>query len=381
MPSSSRALMPDYLRLVALFGIVVVNILAIAFSFEKSLFGPVGETRADAVAVWLVYGIAYMKSFGLFSFMFGVGLGFLMRASERKGLAFGKLYRNRVIGLLLMGFAHGFLFFPGDILVTYAVFGAILYFMRNWSVKWLVRVGAFILIVQVAVFGPLAGVGVGAMDEYGSVEEFTMIAQEREALTTGSFTDAVLHRTEVYLSYLPLILLAQGFVVMGWFSLGLAAVKASIIDNAAHPVWKRARRYCLVPGVVASLVGAWMWQFGDFALGMGLTTAAAPIATLGYLGVIAAISRPPGPFMAKALAAGGSSLSVYLGQSIILSTIFAGYGLGLWEAVGHATAILVAIGVTVLLMVGVTLWRQYFALGPFEWVLRKITYAGTGRRD
>ena len=34
-----------------------------------------------------------------------------------------------------------------------------------------------------------------------------------------------------------------------------------------------------------------------------LTVAAAPIATLGYLGLIAAVSRPPGPVMAKAQAA------------------------------------------------------------------------------
>jgi uncharacterized protein len=61
-----------------------------------------------------------------------------------------------------------------------------------------------------------------------------------------------------------------------------------------------------------------------------LTIVSAPVATLGYLGLIAALSRPPGPIMAQALKAGESSLSIYLGQSIILSTIFSGYGLGLW---------------------------------------------------
>ena len=379
MASSSRALMPDYLRLFALFGIVVVNVLSIAFSFEKSMFEPVGDTLTDATAVWLVYGIALMKSYGLFSFMFGVGLGFLMQATERKGLAFGKVYRNRIIGLLLLGLAHGCLFFPGDILVTYAVYGAILYLFRNWSVRRLVWVGGIILAIQIVIVGPVTGIGIAIAESVGFEDDFALLSLERDVLIGGTFLDAVAFRAEMYLSYLPVILIMQGFVVLGWFSLGLAAVKASVIDNADHPIWQRARRYCLVPGVLGSLVGAWMWQFGNLGAGMALTTSAAPVATLGYLGVIAAISRPPGPFMKMALAAGGNSLSVYLGQSIILSTVFSGYGLGLWEGVGHATVIVLSVLVTAALMAAVSVWRQYFAVGPFEWVLRRMTYAGTGR--
>lgn len=108
--------------------------------------------------------------------------------------------------------------------------------------------------------------------------------------------------------------------------------------------------------------------------GIALTIVAAPIATLGYLGLIAAISRPPGPIMAKALAAGGSSLSIYLGQSILLSTIFSGYGLGLWADVDRFTAVAIALAVTAGLMGALMIWRVHFALGPFEWVLRRITY-------
>ena len=43
------------------------------------------------------------------------------------------------------------------------------------------------------------------------------------------------------------------------------------------------------------------------------------------------------------------------------------------------TQILLAILVTVALMGALSIWRRYFAAGPFEWVLRRLTYAGTGR--
>lgn len=67
---------------------------------------------------------------------------------------------------------------------------------------------------------------------------------------------------------------------------GLAAVKSGMIDNAQHPFWRRARRLCLVPGVAISLIGAAIWQWGPPELGLAITIAAAPVATLGYLGVI-----------------------------------------------------------------------------------------------
>jgi uncharacterized membrane protein YeiB len=74
MTASPRALMPDYLRLVALFGIVVVNVQYVAFSALGSFADPSGDTALDAITLWLVNGLALFKTYGLFSFMFGVGL-------------------------------------------------------------------------------------------------------------------------------------------------------------------------------------------------------------------------------------------------------------------------------------------------------------------
>ena len=135
MTGSPRALMPDYLRLVALFGIVVVNVQYIAFSALHGFADPVAETPLDAITLWLVNGLALLKTYGLFSFMFGVGLGFLMRSASRRGLPFGRLYRNRMIGLAILGVVHGCLFFSGDILVIYAVTGSTLYLFRDWPVQ------------------------------------------------------------------------------------------------------------------------------------------------------------------------------------------------------------------------------------------------------
>jgi uncharacterized protein len=81
-------------------------------------------------------------------------------------------------------------------------------------------------------------------------------------------------------------------------------------------------------------------------------------------------------FNDDAVPGAGGRTGRYLGQSIILSTIFAGYGLGLWEAVDRLTATVIAIAVTAGLILVLSVWRTRFAFGPFEWVLRRITYAG-----
>ena len=232
----------------------------------------------------------------------------------------------------------------------------------------LVQIGAALLVLQALIAPPLLLVAPETPPD--------IVAMERAILTEGGFLAAVLFRSIGFAVIMPSFLVIQGISALGWFCLGLAAVKSGMIDNAAHPLWRRARRWCLGPGVVLSLAGAAIWQWGAPVPGVVLTIAAAPVATLGYLGLIAALSRPPGPMMAKVLAAGGSSLSIYLGQSIILSTIFSGYGLGFWGSVDHPTAVFIGVAVTSCLIGALLIWRVRFALGPFEWILRRLTYFG-----
>ena len=359
--------MPDYLRLIALFGIVVVNVQFMAYSSLEGFFAATVAGPVDAGAVWLVDGLAATKTYGLFSFMFGVGLAYQMRAAEKRGLPFAKLYRNRMLGLILLGLLHGCLFFPYDILLVYGLAGTLLYWLRNSTVARLVRIGAVLLVMQALLFAALFLVPEPPAD-VGEIEQ--------TVLTQGGWSDVITFRAITFANVFPILLVVQGLSALGWFCLGLAAVRSGVIDTPGHPVWARARRWCLGPGVGLSLLGAGLWHWGPEDVGKILVSAAAPIATLGYLGGIAAIARAPSRVMARLLNAGGSSLSVYLGQSIVLTTIFSPYGLGLWDAVGPAAAVGIAIAVTVGLILLLALWRVRFALGPFEWVLRRITRLG-----
>ena len=177
----------------------------------------------------------------------------------------------------------------------------------------------------------------------------------------------------------PYFLVLLGGPALGWFCLGLAAFKSGMIDNADHPLWRSARNYCLVPGLLISLIAAGIWQMGYIYLGTTIIYLIAPFVTLGYIGLIATISRPRGPILSPVMATGGASLTIYLGQSILLAVIFSSYGGGFWGKLDQVTALVVAISVTTFLIIAVVVWQRYCKLGPFEWVLRRITYAQSGK--
>src|SRR5262245_42154174 len=71
--------------------------------------------------------------------------------------------------------------------------------------------------------------------------------------------------------------------------------------------------------------------------------------------------------------AGRMSLSVYVGQSVLMSLLFHGYGLGLAASVGSATGVLVCVAVYAALLGFSHLWLGVFRIGPLEWILRSIT--------
>ena len=168
-----------------------------------------------------------------------------------------------MIGLAILGIVHGCLFFPGDILTIYAVTGSILYLVCDLPVRRLVQVGAALLVLQALIAPPLLIAAPETPPE--------IVAMERAILTTGGFFEAVLFRSIGFAFIMPPFLVIQGISALGWFCLGLAAVKSGMIDEAGHPLWRRARRWCHLPGVVLGLAGAAVWQWGPPASGVVLT--------------------------------------------------------------------------------------------------------------
>jgi uncharacterized protein len=107
-----------------LFGVLAINIV---FEFRVSIFEQFlppadGASAIDRALEGVLAGAIELKALALFSFLFGVGLAiqFDRLAGNPSRVA---LLIRRLVVLLVIGAAHLFLLWNGDILVEYAVAG------------------------------------------------------------------------------------------------------------------------------------------------------------------------------------------------------------------------------------------------------------------
>ena len=140
--TTDRILLPDLVRAFALFGIALVNVAYFAYPADITYHAGGLVTSTDQIAHFTVNTLFLLKSYTLFSFMFGVGLAYQMLSAQRRGASFASEYFRRMVGLVLLGILHVSFGFLGDILIFYGVLGCFLYFFRETKPKTLVDLRA-----------------------------------------------------------------------------------------------------------------------------------------------------------------------------------------------------------------------------------------------
>lgn len=383
----ARALMPDLIRAFALFGIALVNVMMFSQPMGRGFTEGGLDTGLDQAAFLGMVGLFALKSYPLFSMMFGAGLAYQLYAAERVGADFKARYFRRMTALIIMGIAHFIFFWIGDILLLYGVLGCVLFMLRDTSPKKLVKIGVILIALNAGLMflmGGLMWLGeTYAPEAMAAAGTEKMIEAALAALGEGSFLQAAAWR----LGQLPMVfttgLMTQGIAAFGFFCFGLAAVRNGVIDNPDAPIWRRARRVFLPIGLVGSFAGAWILLTAptlagsQMMLGSGVLMAFSAFSSLGYAGLIAALSTgEPGPIRRFLARAGSASLTAYLLQSVIFSLIFTAYGLGQFGQMTAAGAIGTAALVAIASLVFTGLWRGFAPRGPMEVLLRRATYWG-----
>lgn len=384
---SERAVMPDLLRAFALFGIAIVNVVAFSQPIALGFHDGGLDSPADKAAYGAMAGLFLMKSYPLFSMMFGAGLAYQMAAAERAGKAFPPRYFRRMAALMVLGVLHFVLFWIGDILFTYGLLGCLLYVLRGASVKALVITGIVLIVLNTLLLFAMGGM-IWAVENYAP-EAMANAGYDRmnesasAAFGSGSFAEAAAYRLSLVPLMLPSLILQQGPSVFGFFCFGLAAVKAGIIDQPAALLWTLSRRVFLPIGLAGSAVGAWVLLAAHsavdstFILGSAIIMGFSVFAALGYAGLIAAVSGDAvGPIRRFLARAGSASLTAYLFQSLVFSLIFTAYGADKFGKMTASEAIGTAVLVAIASLVFTGLWRSFAQRGPMEVVLRRITYWG-----
>ncbi|WP_449467173.1 DUF418 domain-containing protein [Stenotrophomonas humi] len=379
---SERIATLDILRGLALLGILLMNIEAFAGPLDLSFTGIDAHWQGlDRWADGFVYIFVQGKFFTLFSLLFGVGFAVMAQRAETAGRDFTGFYLRRSLGLLLIGMLHAVLLWAGDILVAYALMSFVLLAFREAPRSWLpvlgtaAYLGAAILILLLGAVMSLLPADQVAKQTSTALAS---IEAQRQAYAHGSYGAAVLQRLRDSGTALG-ALMVVGPQVLGMFLMGAWFARSGAIAHPAeHPrLFARLRWGALPLGLAVMLLSVWWLPYvapGRFDLRSTSTYALNAVAgllmCLGYLAWGVRWSA----HLRWLAPAGRMALSNYLGQSLVCTLLFYGYGLGWFEQMGRAWQLLFAVALFAAQVLLSHCWLKYFRFGPMEWLWRAMTY-------
>jgi uncharacterized protein len=367
--SQKRQTLPDQLRGFALLGIIVVNMPFLAVSnigiWEMQL-----SNLSDKVVAFLIMALAQGKFYLLFAFLFGYSLTLILKSRSTNSI---KMYLRRLVGLALLGAGHAYLFFIGDILMSYALLGLVLLLFIGRSMRTVLFASVFSYLIGLVLLTLVFFETLGTESSAGG---FISNPDALDKALTGSFLDSVVGRANAIPEALLVQLFINWFPAMSMFLLGLAAGRIGLLSDPTKnkTLWRKCVIVGVFVGLPAGIASAWLALVpedpnGVYGIaGVVVGFALAPALSAGYVGAIALLSHRR--FMSYTEPAGRMSLTGYLGESILLAAIFCGWGLGLFGLLSLTQALIVALSVWIALEIFAKLWLRNFAYGPFEWILR-----------
>lgn len=398
---SERIEVLDVLRGFALFGILLVNMIAFGQVMMAAATLPLDyETALDHVAGWGIRWLAEGKFYSLFSLLFGMGFTLQMMRAEAKGRRFVPVYLRRSLVLLVIGVLHGILFWVGDILAIYAVLGVLLLLFRHmrprnlliWAVVILLLPSLFMiganLLLEFARQDPAAAAQIDAMFAESYAATAAEVERASAIYATGGFAEITAQRAiELVEMWLTTLFILPSIFAM--FLVGACIGKSGILaDLEGHRTL--LVRLCIwglglglpLNAVYATLIESLVRTEPSWPLVIAVITQAigAPLLALGYMSGLALLWQRPAwrARLYRLAPLGRMALTNYLLQSLIATLIFYGYGLGLFGQVGIAAGVLITIAIYLVNYAVSHWWLGRYRFGPVEWLWRTLTY---GRRQ
>jgi uncharacterized protein len=342
------------------------------------------------------------KFFSLFSLLFGMGFAIQLRRAEALNNDFFSIYRRRLLVLFALGWIHAMIY-PGDIVRLYALLGFLLFLFRKWPARKLVILAIAIFLVDYSswyVFrSGIVDVGPGSNqpvieevqppprteshDYYSGLSEKD--AARIRAYREGTILDVWKANLTWHSRWIRLFA-GYGPSALCLFLIGMAIVRAGILDHLER-YRTRIRNFMLWAAVIG-LPGAAFSAY--FVATTDMKTVSVLIRSieatsfsisyflmaLAYASFIALKFQKPGwqEFFHPLAAVGRMALTVYVGQSIVYTTIYFAYGLGYYARLGPAHIIPIAAVIFALDIVLCNWWLKHYRFGPLEWLWRSATY-------
>jgi uncharacterized protein len=385
--ASERIVFIDVLRGMALFGILAANMRG--FFAPLDAYGSIGvlyHSRADVLAQAFIDGLIQGKFISIFSFLFGMGFAIQMSRAEARGARFMSFYPRRLLALALFGLIHGLLIWAGDVLLTYALSGAILLLFRKRRQKTLLWWAGSLLgftLVAGAVFLALY---------FSRFHRAWMNPKPPDLKSLYTIIGVYAHGTTRRILAQNWVewkreLSSQMFVVyaVALFLLGTWVWRAGIVQRLQdyRPALKRVCAWCLPAGLIVWIplavvravvppgrVSLWAFLASIFWCPAALLLSAGYVSGLALIFLHEDWRRMLHPFAAV----GRMALTNYLAQSLLCTVFFYHYTTGLYGRIGPAAGIAPTVALYGIQVWFSNWWLKRYHYGPMEWVWRGLTY-------
>lgn len=400
IPNRERIYALDVIRGFALLGIFIMNMPSFNTSFYAGTDGtelwPLPWDQWTRTATEVLFAGKFNS---MFSMLFAIGFTIQLGRLEARDPAHAKaIYLRRIFWLFVFGAIHMCVFWTGDVLHMYALFGLVLLALRRVPEKALWILFACCLVLPVAM-------SIQRLLTFEPADRDIVIASSHlwevsndAAYGRGSFFDAAREhaRETLHLYSEPWQLRGVAAFYSQIFAtmiLGLILGRRKFFqDIGAHlPFVRRLQWWALAGGIATGAVFAtWENTTTDFVTPSLFRTGAGVcfwlcrvlIMTFYVATLVRCVHNPRlRPKLNAFATAGRMPLTNYLMQTAIATTLFYGWGFGLWGKVGYALDLVVAIAVFVIIQVPLSAWwLKRFELGPMEWLWRKLTYGHAAMR-
>ena len=389
---SERFVGLDVLRGFALYGVLLTNASVTARPLLDALLPPIrlvdehvvtDNDLVELIAWGLFDGLLITKFVTLFSLLFGMGLVLQNERAAAKDLPFARLYRRHLGILAIFGLLHGCLLFEGDILLVYALVGALLFFFRNQSPRFLVMVSLALFFLGVCMSLCWALFDFESLDNTNT-NSVTLGKAFEERRHPATPLDVLKKRPLDYFGWLLLSsLISFNVRVVAFFFLGAAIMKRGWVLSRFRAEQAKVALIGVGIGLSIESLGIYLVTcfHSDVTLRLSIAVCdeiGSVFLSLGYAGgILWLVHTGTLPWLASGLAAvGRTALSNYLIQSVVMNVVFMDFLLGYYSRLTRIEVFVWFSAVFVCQIIASLVWLRRYKVGPVEWLWRRLTYSG-----
>ncbi|MDQ0298466.1 uncharacterized protein J2S78_000874 [Salibacterium salarium] len=367
----------DALRGWALFGILIANLLIFQYGIwgkDNISYFPLSSN--DMYSYYFVKIFVEFSFMPIFTFIFGYGLILMKNSLQRNELRVKSHMFRRFIVLIVFGLLHSIFLWEGDILFVYGCMGLFLLIFVHRKPKTLLIWGLslFIIFAAVSVFG--AGDDSNVISES---ETTSYLDETLKVYSTGTYSDIKYHRNNVdpldlHPGEAVFTLLLTPFFISPMFLFGMYAAHKKWLH---HPFYMKkqfkAGVLTLIP--IGLLLKSLPYLFHSMN-SIDTSMVGGNVLSFGYICLFALmyITFHANYWFHPFKNIGKLSLTNYIAQTIICTSIFYGYGLGMFGQISVTASILLGMIIFSLQAVGSTIYLKYFNQGPLEKLTKICVY-------